>query len=213
MAKRLKAMGNARYEHGFKLTLHEDLLHVPSGWKSPKLIFVNSMSDLFHEDVPIDFLQRVFETMRNCPQHVFQVLTKRAERLESVSHLFDWPDNVWMGVSVEDHRVKERIDYLSRTSAKVKFLSCEPLIGPVGHLNLNSIDWVIAGGESGPKSRPMHIDWVQDIKHQCAEANVAFFFKQWGGVRKDLTGRELDGRTYSEFPTTHPAVLAHKNVA
>jgi protein gp37 len=200
MAKRLKAMGSPRYEHGFRLTLHDDLVDLPRRWKQPRLIFVNSMSDLFHEDVPLAFIKRVFETMEQCPQHVFQILTKRGARLSEFAAELHWPANVWMGVSVEDNRVIDRIDYLLQVPAAVRFLSCEPLIGPLDDLNLKGIHWVIVGGESGPRARPMKQEWVRSIRAQCQDAQVAFFFKQWGGVRKDLTGRELDGQTYSEFP-------------
>jgi protein gp37 len=200
MAKRLHAMGSARYADGFRPTLHWDLIDVPRAWKKPRTIFVNSMSDLFQEAVPFEFIARVFETMAACPQHVFQVLTKRSERLLEFSPKLVWPENVWMGVSVEDERVVHRIRDLSRTGAKVKFLSCEPLIGALSDLQLKDIDWVIVGGESGVGARPMEAEWVRDIRRQCRAAKTKFFFKQWGGVRKDMTGRELDGRTYDEMP-------------
>ena len=200
MAKRLQAMGAGRYRNGFKLTIHEDLVELPKKWREPKLVFVNSMSDLFHEKVPVEFIQRVFQTMAECEQHIFQVLTKRSARLREIASRFDWPPNVWMGVSVEDERVLRRIDDLRATPARVRFLSLEPLIGPLPNLDFDGIDWVIVGGESGPKARPMNPMWVRDIRRQCKVARTAFFFKQWGGVRKDLTGRELDGRTYDEFP-------------
>lgn len=200
MAKRLQAMGVERYRDGFKLTMHDDLVELPKKWREPKLVFVNSMSDLFHERVPVEFIQRIFHTMRECDHHIFQVLTKRASRLRSVAHHLEWPPNVWMGVSVEDERVKHRIEDLRATPAHVRFLSLEPLIGPLPDLNLDGIHWVIVGGESGPGARPMEREWVRGIRRQCRSARVPFFFKQWGGVRKDLTGRELDGRTYDEFP-------------
>lgn len=200
MAKRLRAMGVERYRNGFKLTVHEDLVELPKKWREPKLVFVNSMSDLFHEKVPLDFIQRVFQTMAECEQHIFQVLTKRASRLRDLASLIEWPPNVWMGVSVEDERVMHRIHDLVATPAQIRFLSLEPLIGPLPDLPLPGIDWVIVGGESGPGARPMETQWVKDIRRQCRVARVPFFFKQWGGVRKDLTGRELDGRTYDEFP-------------
>jgi protein gp37 len=158
------------------------------------------MSDLFHESIPFKFIARVFETMVLCPQHTFQVLTKRSQRLAELSSQLPWPSNVWMGVSVEDAQVTQRIDHLRQVPASVRFLSCEPLIGPLEQLNLSGIDWVIVGGESGPKARPMQQEWVRSIMAQCRDADCAFFFKQWGGTRKDLTGRELDGRTYDEFP-------------
>jgi protein gp37 len=200
MAKRLKAMGVERYRDGFKVTLHEDLLEVPKKWKGSKLVFVNSMSDVFHEDVPIEFIQRMFKTMNECPQHTFQLLTKRSERVKELGSQLDWGENIWMGVSVEDERVMHRVDDLREVPAQVRFLSCEPLIGPLSSLQLDGIHWVIAGGESGPRSRPMEREWVEEIREKCEDASVAFFFKQWGGVRKDLTGRQLNGQTYDEFP-------------
>jgi protein gp37 len=200
MAKRLHAMGTPRYANGFQLALQPDLVDLPRQWRQPRLIFVNSMSDLLHEDVPLDFIQRVFETMRACPQHRFQVLTKRSARLREVSTVLPWPANVWMGVSVEDDQVLHRIDDLRVVPAATRFLSCEPLIGPLPDLNLCGIHWVIVGGESGPRARPMRPEWVRDIRDRCQEMGVAFFFKQWGGVRKHLTGRELDGCLYDEYP-------------
>jgi protein gp37 len=201
MSRRLKAMGSSRYENGFVPTLHEDLLELPKRWKKPRVIFVNSMSDLFQEDVPESFIARVFETMRDCPQHTFQILTKRGERLARLAAALPWPRNVWMGVSVEDQRVMDRVRDLADVPAAVRFLSCEPLIGPLDDLPLKSIDWVIVGGESGPGARPMNRAWVESIRQQCERAKVAFFFKQWGGVRKDRTGRELNGRTYDDMPS------------
>jgi protein gp37 len=201
MARRLQAMGIDKYKDGFELRMHEDALYVPYEWKKPKIVFVNSMSDLFHKDVPLSFIQRVFEVMNNTPQHTYQVLTKRAERLYELHHHLNWTHNIWMGVSVEDERVIERIDFLRKTNAKVKFLSFEPLIGPLINLNLDNIDWAIVGGESGRKARPMQEWWVWDIKQQCQEKGVAFFFKQWGGVNKKKTGRVLGGRTYDEMPS------------
>lgn len=201
MAKRLHAMGSPRYADGFSVTLHHDLIDAPKSWKTPRVIFVNSMSDLFHELVPLDFIQRVFASMRACPQHTFQILTKRSARLLQLSFKLDWAPNVWMGVSVEDSRVVHRIRDLQRVPAAVRFLSLEPLIGPVGILPLEGIDWAIIGGESGPEAREMKIEWVRDIFRQCRRADTAFFFKQWGGVRKHLTGRELAGKTYDEMPT------------
>jgi len=200
MAKRLKAMGSPRYERGFKVTLHPDLIDLPKRWKQPRLIFVNSMSDLFHEKVPIEFIRQVFETMAVCPQHTFQVLTKRSQRLKEVAGQLEWPVNVWMGVSVEDARVLSRVDDLRLVPAQVRFLSCEPLIGPLTGMSLQGIDWVIVGGESGPKARPMELAWVEEIHSMCDQAGVAFFFKQWGGVQKHRTGRELNGQTYDQMP-------------
>lgn len=200
MARRLHAMGSARYANGFASTTHDDLIDAPRLWKAPRIVFVNSMSDLFHEDVPIDFISRVFVTMRECPRHTFQILTKRSARLLQLAPLLDWVPNIWMGVSVEDSRVMHRIRHLQRVPAAVRFLSLEPLIGPVDNLPLDGIDWAIVGGESGPRARAMKIDWVRSIFRQCRRANTAFFFKQWGGVRKHLTGRELRGKTYDEMP-------------
>jgi protein gp37 len=206
MAKRLHAMGSRRYENGFKPTLHYDLIDLPRHWKKPRLIFVNSMSDLFQEDVPEDFIRAVFATMEACPQHTFQILTKRSERLRDLGSNLPWPSNVWMGVSVEDARVIHRITDLAAVPAQVRFLSCEPLIGPLENLPLDGIHWVIVGGESGPFSRLMQREWVDSIHRQCLRTNVAFFFKQWGGVRKDRTGRELHGRTYDEMPLVQCAM-------
>lgn len=200
MAKRLQAMGSPRYRDGFQVTLHEDLLDLPRHWRAPRLVFVNSMSDLFHEDVPIEFIHRVFRTMRECPQHQFQVLTKRAERLAEIAGDIDWPSNVWMGVSVENQRYAYRSQLLRGVPAYIRFLSVEPLIGSIVQLPLDGIDWVIVGGESGPHARPMDPAWVESVYQQCREACVPFFFKQWGGVQKHRTGRELFGRTFDEMP-------------
>lgn len=200
MALRLRAMGNRRYVNGFGVTLHDDLVDLPRSVRQPRLIFVNSMSDLFHEDVPEEFIRRVFETMVACPQHTFQVLTKRSRRLREMASQLPWPKNLWIGVSVEEQRVLGRIDDLRLVPATVRFLSCEPLLGPMDGLSLEGIAWVIVGGESGPGARPMKPEWVESILKQCRQAKVAFFFKQWGGARKDITGRELNGRTYDELP-------------
>ncbi|HSY02560.1 MAG TPA: phage Gp37/Gp68 family protein [Acidobacteriaceae bacterium] len=200
MATRLHAMGSDRYRNGFRLTLHDDLVDLPRRWKRPRLVFVNSMSDLFHDDVPSEFIRSIFDTMSACPQHTFQVLTKRSERLRKLGPSLPWPSNVWMGVSVEDSRVASRIADLAAVPAQVRFLSCEPLIGPLKNLALEAIHWVIVGGESGPGARPMRPEWVESIHDQCREAEVSFFFKQWGGVRKHMTGRLLNGRTYDEMP-------------
>lgn len=200
MAIRLQAMGAIRYRNAFEPTLHEDLIDLPKKWKKPRVIFVNSMSDLFQEDVPDAFIMRVFNSMAECPQHTFQVLTKRSDRLLKIAPKLVWSPNVWMGVSVEDDRVMSRIHHLAEVPAKVRFLSCEPLIGPLPFLPLKGIHWVIVGGESGPGARPMKVEWVNSIHRQCKKQKVAFFFKQWGGVRKDRTGRELNGRTYDEMP-------------
>ena len=200
LAFRLQAMRNPRYVNGFNVTLHEDIVDLPKRWRQPRLIFVNSMSDLFHEEVPLEFIQRLFATMRDCSQHTFQILTKRSERLRKLASQIDWPANVWMGVSVEDSRVFPRIDHLRKVPAAIRFLSCEPLIGPLAGIDLTDIHWVIVGGESGPGSRPMQIEWIREIFRACRRENVPFFFKQWGGVRKDLAGRMLRGRTYDEMP-------------
>jgi protein gp37 len=200
MAKRLKAMKAPRYRRGFETTLHHDLIELPLTWRKPRKVFVNSMSDLFHEDVPTEFIQRVFATMEMCSQHTFQVLTKRSERLVKLCGKLAWSPNVWIGVSVENSEVLNRIQDLARVPAAVRFLSCEPLIGPLDNLPLAGIHWVIVGGESGPRARPMKEEWVESIFAQCREANIRFFFKQWGGVRKDMTGRQLHGRTYDEMP-------------
>lgn len=207
MAKRLTAMGSDRYRNGFRVTLHPDLLDIPRRWRQPRIVFVNSMSDLFHDDVPLAYIERVFRTMRDCPHHTFQVLTKRSERLAALAPSLSWPKNVWMGVSVEDARVLHRIHDLVHVPSAVRFLSLEPLIGPLDALPLAGIHWVIVGGESGPRARPMRREWVMSIFRQCRAAEVAFFFKQWGGVRKEFAGRELDGRTYNEMPekTLQPA--------
>lgn len=201
LAHRLQAMGNVRYRNGFTVTLHPAVLDLPKRWRQPRMIFVNSMSDLFHEHVPLEFIQRVFATMRDCPQHTFQILTKRSARMRDLAPTLDWAPNIWMGVSVENRRVLHRIADLQTVPAHVRFLSCEPLLGPLDDLPLDGIHWVIVGGESGPGARPMQAAWVRSILEQCRCAHVPFFFKQWGGVRKDLTGRELDGRTYDEMPS------------
>ena len=200
LALRLQLMGNRRYQNGFRLTLHEDVVDLPRSWRSGRMIFVNSMSDLFHRDVPLEFIRRVFETMRECPQHVFQILTKRSERLQKIASGIDWPPNVWIGVSVENAAVLPRVDDLRVVPAAVRFLSCEPLIGSLVGIDLRNVHWVIVGGESGFGARPMKIEWVREIFRECRKQKVPFFFKQWGGVRKDLTGRLLGGRTYDEMP-------------
>ena len=200
MARRLHGMGVPNYRNGFQLTLHEHAVTLPLTWRKPQVVFVNSMSDLFHRDIPLEFLQRVFEVMRTAAQHRFQVLTKRAERLRELAPHLPWPDNVWMGVSVENADHRERIDHLRSTPAAVKFLSLEPLLGPLADLDLRGIHWVIVGGESGPRARPMDPAWARDLRDQCLHAGVPFFFKQWGGVWKKRTGRTLDDRTWDEMP-------------
>jgi len=202
MAKRLKAMGQEKYRNGFALTLHPETLQEPYAWKKPKMIFVNSMSDLFHKDIPVEYLQRVFKVIKENPQHVFQVLTKRADilRYYDSEGWLEWPHNLWMGVTVENKEVIHRIENLRNTNARVKFLSCEPLLSPLENMNLKGIDWVIVGGESGRTPRPMKEEWVIDIKDQCQQANVAFYFKQWGGTNKKKAGSALEGKAYKEMP-------------
>jgi protein gp37 len=207
MAHRLKAMGQTNYRNGFELTLQPHMLKLPLHWKKPKRIFVNSMSDLFHVDVPLSYIKEVFDVMRRAHWHQFQVLTKRAERIEELSPKLHWEPNIWMGVSIENEKYAYRTDHLRRTAAHVKFLSIEPLIGPVGRLNLRGIDWVIVGGESGASARPMNPDWVTGIRDQCQRAGVSFFFKQWGGVQKKKTGRTLEGRTWDEMPAAPELVM------
>jgi len=208
MAIRLQAMGQARYTNGFAVTLHPDLLDAPKRWRSPRLVFVNSMSDLFHESVPASFIKQVFQTISECPQHIFQILTKRSRRLRELAPELRWPENLWMGVSVEDARVVFRIEDLVQVPAAVRFLSCEPLIGPLDALPLDRIGWVIVGGESGPGARPMRREWVLSLLGQCREHNVPFFFKQWGGTWKKRTGRTLNGRTYDQLPRPRPPLSA-----
>jgi len=203
MAKRLKAMGSENYENGFKLATHDHVVNLPLQWRKPQVIFVNSMSDLFHKNVPLDFILRVFETMNKAHWHIFQVLTKRSDRLLELNKYLPWSKNIWMGVSVENQDYTFRIKNLSKTDAAVKFLSIEPLVGPVYRYSLKSIDWVIVGGESGPKARPMKEEWVVSIRNKCLKQNVPFFFKQWGGVQKKRNGRELEGRTWDEMPTNY----------
>jgi protein gp37 len=200
MSIRLRAMGQPNYVNGFQLTLHESALDLPLRWKKPQTIFVNSMSDLFHKDVPPEFIQRVFDVMHRAAWHRFQVLTKRSDRLLDLSPRLLWQPNVWMGVSVESDEYVFRIDHLRGTPAVTKFLSLEPLLGPLRRLDLRGIDWVILGGESGPGSRQMDPSWVLDIRDQCKRLNVPFFFKQWGGVNKKKAGRLLEGRTWDEMP-------------
>jgi len=209
LANRLKAMGVDKYQAdgnprtsgpGFKLTIHEDSLGIPFGWKQPRLVFVNSMSDLFHRDVPVAFIRSVFEVMSATPRHTYQVLTKRSRRLRQLAPSLDWPSNVWMGVSVETTRYRFRIDDLRAVPATVRFVSAEPLLGRLGDIDLTGIDWLIAGGESGPRARPMDISWGRELRDHCVECDVRFFFKQWGGRTPKIGGRELDGRTWDDMP-------------
>ena len=207
MAKRLKATGTPNYRNGFAVTLQPQMLEMPVRWRRPRRVFVNSMSDLFHADVPTSFIHDVFAVMHRASWHQYQVLTKRAERLVELDRQLDWAPHIWMGVSVENYRFVRRIDELRRTHAFVKFLSLEPLLGPLPALDLSGIDWVIVGGESGPRARPMEASWVTSIRDQCSAQGVAFFFKQWGGVFKNRTGRHLEGRTWDDMPRSwalHP---------
>ncbi len=200
MARRLQAMGQPNYRNGFQVTVHPHMLERPLEWKKPRVIFVNSMSDLFHQEVPLTFIQQVFAVMHEASWHTFQVLTKRAERLATLDPALDWHPNVWMGVSVENSTCTGRIDALRQTHAAVKFLSLEPLLEPLHNLDLQEINWVIVGGESGPGARPMDRAWVTDIRDQCLAAHVPFFFKQWGGTRKKKAGRVLEGRVWNQMP-------------
>lgn len=200
MSERLKAMGKPQYVNAFELTLQPQVLEVPLRWRSPKTIFVNSMSDLFHERVGLEFTRRVFDVMNRCPQHTFQVLTKRPHIAADMAPSLTWSPNVWMGASVEDRRVLHRIESLRRIPAAIRFLSVEPLIGSLPRLPVAGIDWVIVGGESGPGAREMKVEWVRAIRDRCVAKGVPFFFKQWGGVNKKKTGRVLDGRTWDEVP-------------
>ena len=200
LTRRLQAMGNPNYANGFKLTLHRHVLEYPLRWRKPQTIFVNSMSDLFHKDVPDEFILDTFKIMKQAGWHRFQILTKRSERLLKLNKVISWSPNIWMGVSVENQDCTFRIDHLRTTNAVTKFLSLEPLLGPLPNLDLSGIDWVIVGGESGPKSRPMNPSWVVDIRKQCQAATVPFFFKQWGGQNKKKTGRILDGEIWDEMP-------------
>jgi protein gp37 len=202
MARRLKAMGQRNYARGFEVAMQPHMLDVPLHWKKPQMVFVNSMSDLFHEDVPLHYILKVFDVMGRADWHTFQVLTKRAEHLEELSPNLPWRPNIWMGVSVEDEKRLFRIDHLRRSQANTKFLSLEPLLGPLPHLELSGIDWVIVGGESGPGARPMEESWVLDIRDVCIGNGVPFFFKQWGGRNKKRAGRLLENRTWDEVPST-----------
>lgn len=200
MSKRLQSMGVEKYRKGFELSMHPEVLQEPYSWRKPRTVFVNSMSDLFHENMPLEYIQKVFSVMNENPMHTFQILTKRAEILLEYSSQLEWTKNIWMGVTVENQENTERIDYLRQSKANVKFISIEPLIGRIEKLNLKNIDWVIVGGESGPGARPMSKDWVIEIKAQCLIQKTHFFFKQWGGVNKKKAGRILDGQTWDEMP-------------
>lgn len=214
LARRLKAMGSAKYQTdgdprtsgpGFGLTVHPAALQVPRHWREPRTIFVNSMSDLFHAQVPVSFVRDVFAVMADTPRHTYQLLTKRARRLRRLADRLDWPQNLWVGVSVENADVLDRVDDLRVVPSAVRFLSCEPLLGPLGNLQLDRIDWVIAGGESGRDARPVDQDWVRQLRDVTARAGVPFFFKQWGGRTAKSGGRTLDGRTWDQYPVTAPA--------
>jgi protein gp37 len=207
LAKRLQAMGNCRYVHGFDVTLHPDQLDLPLRWKQPRRIFVNSMSDLFHEAVPEPYIRRVFEVMAVAPWHSFQILTKRASRLADIGLRLVWPPNVWQGVSVENAEYLGRILELTTVPARVRFLSLEPLLGPIPNLPLQRVDWVIVGGESGPGCRPIERNWVRSIRDQCLRAGVPFFFKQWGGRTSKAGGRKLDGKLWSQMPNDRESQL------
>ena len=213
MAKRLKAMGQVRYRNEFKLTLQADVVETPLRWKRPRMIFVNSMSDLFHKDVPTEFIVRCFSVMAEASQHTFQVLTKRPERAAAMAGMLPWPDNVWMGTSVENADYSTRIELLRKTPAAIRFLSLEPLLGPIPRLSLRGIDWVIVGGESAPGARPVEAEWVVQIRDRCLRYDVPFFFKQWGGVQKSRAGRELDGRAWSQMPITGDRSDGKRSVA
>lgn len=215
LAKRLKAMGQPKYQRdgdphtsgpGFGLTLHPDTLDLPRRFSGSRLVFVNSMSDLFHPEVPLEYIRHVFDVMVETPQHTYQVLTKRSQRLRDIAPKLPWPSNVWMGVSIETERYTFRIDHLRAADAAMRFVSAEPLLGPLPDLHLDGIDWLIAGGESGARARPMNEEWVLDLRDQCAEAGVPFFFKQWGGRTPKAGGRLLQGRTYDDMPATAGAL-------
>ena len=206
MAKRLQRMGQPNYVNGFEVTLHEHVINYPLRWKRPQMIFVNSMSDLFHKDVPLEFILKVFNVMTQASHHQFQILTKRSDRLVELNSKLPWPSNVWMGVSVENSDYLFRIDHLRQTDARIKFVSFEPLLGPIHDPALDDIDWVIVGGESGPKARPINPAWVREIRDRCLLVNVPFFFKQWGGVVKKRNGRILDGRTWDQMPAEFPVL-------
>lgn len=200
LTKRLVAMHNPRYKNGFEVTVHEDLIDLPVKWKTPKTIFVNSMSDIFHEKVSDEIILKIFNTMNNCPQHTFQVLTKRPERLIELNKKIKWTSNIWMGVTIENNKYLHRADILRDTDAKIKFVSAEPLLGEISEINLQGIDWIIVGGESGHHARPMEKEWILQIKDIARKNHTAFFFKQWGGTNKKKAGRILDGKTYDEYP-------------
>ena len=207
MAKRLQAMGQPNYRDGFAVRTHPHMLRLPVSWSKPRMIFVNSMGDLFHEEVPFDFIKQVFDVMEATPQHTYQLLTKRADRLAEVAPLLYWPRNVWMGVTVEDNERLARVLRLREVPSAVRFLSIEPLLGPLPDLELTGVDWVIVGGESGPGARPLSANWVLSIRDTCVQAGVPFFFKQWGGVRKKAAGRKLESRVWNQMPVAAAAMV------
>jgi protein gp37 len=213
MARRLQAMGQPRYRNGFQVTLQPDAVELPLRWRRPRMIFVNSMSDLFHQEVPASFIARCFAVMEEAPQHTFQILTKRPERAAEMAADLPWPRNVWMGATVENADYVSRIRWLTRIPAVIRFLSLEPLLGPIPRLPLSGIDWVIVGGESGPAARPPGAKWVFQIRDRCEQFRVAFFFKQWGGVNKKKCGRHLDGRTWDDMPTRGGGKNGNRSVA
>jgi protein gp37 len=202
ISKRLRATGQKRYHNGFKLTFHPEALDEPYHWKKPRIIFVNSMSDLFHEKIPFEFIRDVFQAMNDNKHHTFQILTKRSERLREMAPKLYWSENIWMGVTIESNGYVRRADDLRKVDAAVRFLSLEPLLGPLPDLELDGIDWVIVGGESGPGARPMKEKWVLDIKQKCEKENIPFFFKQWGGINRKKAGRLLLGKTWDNYPKT-----------
>ena len=212
MALRLKAAGSPNYANGFKVTEHPDALKIPLRWKQPRIIFVNSMSDLFHRSIAFEFVSKIFDVMCQASHHRFQVLTKRSDYMLQLSPKLPWPQNVWMGVTVENADYTFRIDHLRRTTAMIKFVSFEPLLGPIHSIDLEGVDWVIVGGESGPGARPMQPEWAIDIRDQCLATGVPFFFKQWGGINKKKSGRILEGRTWDQMPLSPcPEILTNKN--
>jgi len=209
MARRLKAMGQARYRNGFKLTLHPEVVRAPLSWRKPQMIFVNSMSDLFHGSVPLGFIRDIFAVMEQASHHTFQVLTKRANRLAALADKLPWPPNLWMGVTAETQDYSWRIDCLREVGAAVRFVSFEPLLGMIADVCLDDIDWVIVGGESGPGARPMKVEWARELRDRCLTAGTPFFFKQWGGRQRTRAGRRLDGRIWDEYPEPLSAPAEH----
>jgi protein gp37 len=206
MAKRLQAAGLYRYRNGFKVTLQEDIVELPLRWRKPRLVFAGSMTDLFHEDIPFEYLLRIFETMQKAHWHVFQLLTKREDRLAELYKHLPWPENVWMGVTVESSKEISRMEILRKVPAAVRFVSMEPLLGPIPRFPIDGIDWIIVGGESGPNARPVEYRWIVEIRNRCLKNNIPFFFKQWGGINKKKSGSLLDGKYYHEYPAFPKAI-------